>query len=260
MADGQRGRSERTRRLVRSDYALDPVPLAKALIGATIVRLTPAGRLAARIVETEAYLGPDDRAAHSFGARRTARTEPMFGEPGTSYVFQTYGHHFLFNVVCGRPGWPVAVLVRAGEPVEGLDAMEAHRLAAHAPLRSRPIRVTDLCSGPAKLARALDIGPALNGVDLAEHPAFWIEGPLGSVPEADLANTKRIGVDYAREWADRPLRWYLRGSPHVSRPMIPAPVPTPTPTPTPTPDTAPGAGTPAPAGPSTPRTRRPRGA
>jgi DNA-3-methyladenine glycosylase len=209
-----------TRRLDRSDYAVDPVALARSLLGRTLVRSLDGERLAGVIVETEAYCGPEDKAAHSVGWRRTRRTEPMFGPPGTSYVFLTYGMHNCFNVVCGALGEPVAVLVRALEPIDGLDAMRAHR-ARPSTRNARPkapgaFGDTSLCSGPAKLCQAIAIDRRLNAIDLVTSRQLWIEetDPPPSIKQ--ITNTTRIGVEYAAEWATKPLRWYITDSPHVS--------------------------------------------
>lgn len=204
----------KTRRLSRRSYATDAATLAQRLIGCVLVTQIDGVRTAGRIVETEAYLGPEDKAAHAVAWRRTPRTEPMFGPPGTAYVFLTYGMHHCFNAVCGEEGFPTAVLVRALEPLEGLNTMAERRAR---PVARRPLRPTDLCSGPAKLCRALAIDRSHTAQDLTRHPDLWIE-PRGNrlLRPEDLVNTTRIGVDYAGAWAQAPLRWYLRDSPHVS--------------------------------------------
>lgn len=203
------------RRLTRRDFALDSPALARALIGRRLVRVLPDGqRLSGLIVETEAYLGVPDRAAHSYGGRRTPRTEPMFGPPGTAYVYFTYGMHHCMNVAAGEEGDPVAVLIRALEPEEGLDRMALHRARGRAP--TRPIPPTDLCSGPGKLCQALAIDRSFSGIDLTRSADLFLEEGAGPAPENRLVNTPRIGVDYAGAWAQAPLRWYLAGSPHVS--------------------------------------------
>src|SRR5262249_30706689 len=118
----------RARRWKREDYARPAEELARALLGTTLVRVLDDGtRLAGRIVETEAYLGVEDRAAHSFGGRRTPRNEPMYGKPGMSYIYFTYGMHHCFNIVCGEVDEPVAVLLRGIEPTEGLEVMRRLR-------------------------------------------------------------------------------------------------------------------------------------
>lgn len=205
-----------SRRLRRGDFSLGPVELAKDLLGRRLVRILDDGtRLAGTIVETEAYLGVPDRAAHSFGGRRTARTEPMFGPPGTAYVYFTYGMHHCMNVVAGEAGDPVAVLIRALEPTEGVEVMATNRVGS----RAKPPRPTDLCSGPGKLCQAMGIGRAFSGADLAADPSLFVEeglGPMGGEGERRLVNTPRIGVGGAAEWADARLRWHLPGTPHVS--------------------------------------------
>lgn len=216
------------KRLPRSFYARDPETLAPALLGQRLIRILDDGtRLAGLIVETEAYLGVEDRAAHSFGGRRTERVKSMYQHPGTAYVYFTYGMHYCFNVVCGALDEPVAVLIRALEPTEGLEAMRAARAGrpgkgGTVAARRDPARVVpdrELCSGPAKLCRAMSIDRGLDGVDLVRDPRFFIESARSADLEpGGIARARRIGVDYAGEWARRELRWFLRGNPNVSRP------------------------------------------
>jgi len=194
--------------LNRRFFRREPVALAKALLGRTLVRVLDDGtRLAGRIVETEAYLGSEDRAAHSYGGRRTARNESMYLDAGHAYVYFTYGMHWCMNVVAERPGVPTACLLRAIEPLEGLDLMRAHR-QRHAE--------TDLCSGPAKLAQALRIDRSLDGVDLVTDSRLFLERGR-AIAAQRIAVASRIGVGYAGDWALRPLRFYIAGNPHVSR-------------------------------------------
>ena len=190
------------------------------LLGCTLVRILPDGvRLSGRIVETEAYTGVEDRAAHSFGGRRTPRNEAMYALGGTAYVYFTYGMHFCFNVVCGGVDEPVAVLIRALEPLDGIEHMRRHRVVS----RSRPaaraatIRDSQLCSGPAKLCQALGIDRAFNGVNLLTDPDLFIQLPHTPVPASCISNTPRIGIDYAQDWTLKPLRWLIADSQHVSR-------------------------------------------
>lgn len=196
-------------RLPRSFYRQPAIPLARSLLGQTLVRVLEGQRLTGVIVETEAYLGVPDRAAHTFGGRRTARNESMWGDGGQAYVYFTYGMHHCLNVVAGTVGQPVAVLLRALEPIEGIGAMQRHRPAAK--------RLTDLCSGPAKLAAALVVNRHLDGADLVEGEALFIERRRWRCHrDADIIVTPRIGVDYAGDWRDRPLRFFLKGNRHVS--------------------------------------------
>jgi len=193
-------------RLTRRFYRRDPVTLAKALLGQILVRRLENGReLAGKIVEVEAYLGVEDRAAHSFGGRRTARNASMWGDAGHAYVYFTYGMHWCLNVVADRAEVPTACLIRALEPLEGIEEMRKHRG------RDRDV---DLCSGPAKLTKALGIDRAFDGVDLVESGELYlVRGPRS---RHRVARSPRIGVAYANEWAGKPLRFFVDGNPHVS--------------------------------------------
>lgn len=198
-------------RMPRAAYATSPTDLACALIGQRLVRVLDDGvRLAGLIVETEAYLGAEDGCAHSFGGRRTPRNESMYARAGTAYVYFTYGMHHCVNIVCGGRDEPVAVLIRALQPTEGLEQMYTHRAKAG--------RDRDLCSGPGKLCQALAIDRGLNGIDLTRDGQLFVEIVRdGPIDHSVLVNTPRIGVGTG-EWADRPLRWALAGCEHVSGP------------------------------------------
>lgn len=203
-------------RWARDDFSADPITMAQRLIGARLVRICGDGsRLSGMIVETEAYLGAIDKAAHSYMGRRTARTEPMFGAPGTAYVYFTYGMHHCMNVVCGGVDEPVAVLLRALEPSEGHDQIRANR--ERGGRRKSPLRDRDLCSGPAKLCQGFGIDRNCSGIDLVTSDSIWIEHDPNSMEVISLINSPRIGVGYAEEWATKPLRWHLDGNRHVSQ-------------------------------------------
>ncbi|MEZ6192861.1 MAG: DNA-3-methyladenine glycosylase [Phycisphaerales bacterium] len=198
-------------RLTRSFYRRDPVKLARALLGQRLVRVLKNHRLAGTIVEVEAYLGVKDKAAHTSNGRRTPRNESMWGDGGHAYVYFTYGMHYCMNVVASTADDPVAVLIRAIEPTEGIEQMYRHRKAAR--------RDTDLCSGPAKLCQALKIDRNLDGADLVKSDNLFIEQLRKTPPPASrIAVGPRIGVSYAEEWADKPLRFYIKENPHVSKP------------------------------------------
>jgi DNA-3-methyladenine glycosylase len=185
----------------------DTLLIARELLGQRLV--VPAGegsRVAGRIVETEAYLGPEDRASHAFGNRRTPRTEPMFGLGGTAYVYFIYGMYFQFNVVTGVESVPHAVLVRAVEPVEGIEVMRARR-----PVKDE----RNLTAGPGKLCMAMGIDLRLNRADLLGH-SVWIEKDR-SIAAREIASGPRIGIDYAGEYAVMPWRFWIRGNPYVSK-------------------------------------------
>jgi DNA-3-methyladenine glycosylase len=170
--------------LPRGFYERPTVEVAKALLGQILVF----GDKQVRIVETEAYIGPDDLAAHSARGRRTARNEVMWGEAGHAYVYFIYGMYFCLNLVTEQPGNPAAVLIRAGDPG---------------------------AKGPGVLCRELRISRAQNGLDLTSSDLHVEPGPAVTEP---IVETTRIGVDYAGEWAAKPWRFYLEGNPCVSRP------------------------------------------
>lgn len=196
-------------RLNRADYRRHPSVVARQLLGQRLVHHVRGTTLAGMIVETEAYLGIRDKAAHSYGNRRTARTETMYEDGGQAYVYLNYGLHFLFNVVVAAAGTPQAVLIRALQPIDGVEAMFARRPAAR--------RLEDLCSGPGKLTAALGIHGGHNGLDLATSAQLYVERcRWRALPRARIVAAPRIGVDYAQEWAARPLRFYIAGNPHVS--------------------------------------------
>lgn len=194
--------------------------VARDLLGCTLVRDFNGRRLSGRIVETEAYLGVKDAGAHTFGGRRTARVESMYMQAGTAYVYFTYGMHYCFNVVCGEIDEPVAVLIRALEPTEGLDVMR-HLRGEGGSMRARRLKDRDLCSGPAKLCQALAIGPPLNRHDLLSGHTLWLE-PGEKVADRQIARTARIGLSTETVWKTRPLRFLLWHNEHVSVPLRPA--------------------------------------
>jgi DNA-3-methyladenine glycosylase len=182
------------RKLPRSFYAReDTLLVARELIGLHLVHDDGVTKRVGRIVETEAYLGPEDLAAHS-SRGRTERTEIIFGPPGHAYVYFIYGFWYCLNVVTSRKGIPHAVLIRALEPVQG---------------------ITDKTWGPGLLCRAMGIDRALNGTDLCAN-RLWLERPRGGTPAIRIGSSPRIGVDYAGSWAKRPWRFFDRASPYVS--------------------------------------------
>jgi DNA-3-methyladenine glycosylase len=195
----------------REFFRRGPVVLARALLGQRLVRILDDGtRLVGTIVETEAYLGVTDRAAHTWNGRRTARNASMWRDGGHAYVYFTYGMHHCMNVVAQTEGKPTAVLLRALEPTEGLTAMRRRRGEAW--------HDTDLCSGPAKLCQALAIGRAQDGIDLVDSETLFIElARRRSLASSTIAIGPRIGVGYAQEWAEKALRFWVRGNVHVSR-------------------------------------------
>jgi DNA-3-methyladenine glycosylase len=192
-----------------TSFGADPITTARRLLGQRLVRVVDGRRRAGLIVEVEAYLGREDRAAHTWGGRRTARCESMYLPGGHAYVYFTYGMHHCLNVVCGKADEGVAVLIRALEPTEGLEEMYRRRRAAR--------RTVDLCSGPAKLAEALAIDRSLDGIDLRRDAGLKIERLRArALPARRIETTPRVGVAYAGPWSHKPLRFFIRGNPHVS--------------------------------------------
>lgn len=203
------------RRLAPRAYAAGAERLAQRLLGCILVRILSDGsRLSGVIVETEAYLGVIDRASHAFNGRRTPRNESMYARAGTSYVYFTYGMHHCMNVVCRRAGVPEAVLIRALEPLDGIERQHTHRSHASRRRGRRPFETRDLCSGPGKLTQSLAIDLSLDRQFMPESDALWIE--LGRTPR-DIERGPRIGIDSAGAWANEPLRFWIRGHPCVSR-------------------------------------------
>jgi DNA-3-methyladenine glycosylase len=197
------------RKLPREFYTrANVLTVARELLGRLlVVPATDGTRVSGIIVETEAYRGPQDRACHAHGGRRTPRTRTMYEIGGTAYVYFVYGMYHQFNVVTNVEDVPHAVLVRALEPVEGIEWMRKRRHG-----RSDE----SLTSGPGKLCLALGIDRALDRADLLGERA-WIEEGRGAMPRSAIAVGPRIGIDYAGEWADKPWRFWIRGSPFVSR-------------------------------------------
>jgi DNA-3-methyladenine glycosylase len=191
------------------EFFLRPTEVvARDLLGCRLVRSGKGGRTAVRIVEVEAYLGSGDPACHTHRGRRTPRVEPMWGIGGLAYVYFTYGMHHCFNVVTREPGEPEAVLVRAGEPVEGVAAM--------AKRRPEGTKVERLAAGPACLTAALAIDRTLSGLDLTAGRFLWLEEGI-AVPDGEVSRGARIGVGYAGEAALWPLRFFLKGNRSVSK-------------------------------------------
>ena len=187
----------------------DTLRVARELLAKRLVVPAADGaRVSGRIVEVEAYLGVEDRAAHSYGGRRTRRTETMFGVGGTAYVFFVYGMHHQFNVVTGPEGQPHAVLVRAVEPDEGMELMRERRPVS---------KERELTNGPGKLCRALGIDLTFDGEDLTKSGRVWLEETGQSYESDEIASGPRIGVDYAAEDALKPWRFWVKGNEYVSR-------------------------------------------
>ena len=182
--------------------------LACDLLGTVLCHETPEGVCKGRIVETEAYLGAEDKAAHSYQGRRTERNEAMYMPPGTFYVYLVYGIHCCANVSSQGDG--AAVLLRALEPVEGLEVMRDRR--------KRVKKAKDLCSGPAKLCQAMGISLAENKINLCSSRKLWLEKDDYSETSHQILTGPRVGVAYAGEkWANAPLRFCMSDNQYVSK-------------------------------------------
>src|ERR1700694_2797253 len=181
--------------------------VSRELLGKLLVVAASGGtRVSGIIVETEAYRGPQDRASHAYGGRRTKRTETMYGIGGTAYVYFVYGMYHQFNVVTNARDVPHAILVRALEPVEGLELMRERR-------QGQPD--LNLTNGPGKLCIALGIDRQLDRADLLAD-RVWIE-QRENISARQTASGPRVGIDYAEEWIDKPWRFWIKGNPFVSR-------------------------------------------
>jgi DNA-3-methyladenine glycosylase len=197
-------------RLPKAFFGCDTLLVAERLIGCYLFSNGPTGLVGGRIVETEAYLGPDDLGAHSSGGRRTERNKAMYGPKGHAYVYLIYGMYWCANVVCGPKGLPQAVLIRALESTHGLDVMRSRFRNPNG------AKDSDLCRGPGKLCVALGITKAQYGADLRGDQLFLVPGTIGS--DETVRTSPRINIDYAGEWATKPWRFYVAGHRSVSGP------------------------------------------
>jgi DNA-3-methyladenine glycosylase len=195
------------RKLPRSFYLGDTVSIARALLGCVLWRRIGDEVIAARIVETEAYLGANDLASHARRGLRSTRNESMYLEGGHAYVYFTYGMHWCMNVVTQEADTAEAVLLRAAEPLHGIESMRTRRPKAK--------RDTDLLNGPGKLCAAMAIDKALDGLALNGDVLFLTRRDI-ALADDDIAVSPRVGVDNSGEAAHWPLRFYLRASRHVS--------------------------------------------
>lgn len=190
--------------------------VARELLGRWLVRELDGERLVLRLVETEAYLGAPDAASHAAGGRRTARNESLYLPGGYAYVYFIYGMHFCLNAVAGRRDEGGAVLLRAGEPLEGEARMRALRGLVGE--KARRVRPGDVAGGPGRLCQALAVDRFFDGLPLYRGGLKILAGE--PVAADDIAAGPRIGVAYAGEAAAWPLRFAVRGNPHVSRPRL----------------------------------------
>ena len=194
----------------------DTLQITRELLGKILVVPCETGeRVSGMIVEAESYLGAQDKAAHSYGNRRTSRTEMMFAIGGTAYVFFIYGMYFQFNVVVGEKDVPHAVLIRAVEPTEGIEIMRERRSVKKGKNLISKTPDKNLTSGPGKLCIALGIDKTFNGENLLGEKVWLEEGKTFS--DSEIASGKRIGIDYAEEFIEKPWRFWVKDNLFVSR-------------------------------------------
>lgn len=196
--------------LDRSFYQRDTLTVAQELLGKLLVHETPQGRISGRIVETEAYLGPMDAAAHSYRSKKSTRTAVQYGPGGYAYLYLIYGIYYCMNIVTALPGQPEVVLLRALEPVDGIQIMCQRRKTEN---------LRQLCNGPGKLCRALGLGQEHYGEDLCGARLYVVEDGY-RLTQDSILTSKRIGIDYAGEAKDYPWRFLIRGCPYVSKPPL----------------------------------------
>jgi DNA-3-methyladenine glycosylase len=194
-------------RLSRDFFARDTLAVARGLLGQRLVRMLDGKRLAGRVVEVEAYVGEEDQASHA-SCGRTRRNAPMYGPPGHAYVYFIYGMHHCLNFVTGREGYPAAVLIRALEPLEGIEEMRARR-------GDRPD--VQLTSGPARLCQALEIDRRFDGADLCAPDALLFLEEDAPIPDRAVVTGPRVGVRGDEVAVSVPWRLYVRDNPHASR-------------------------------------------
>jgi len=189
----------------------DVIQISKDLLGKYLVTNIDGQRTVGKIVETEAYRGPDDQACHARNNHRTERSEPFFAEGGIAYVYICYGIHHLFNVITGKKEMPHAVLIRAIEPVEGIEIMLKRRGLAKS--------IPRLTAGPGSAGKSLGIHKKHNETNL-QSQLIWIEDRGEVVQESQIVAGKRVGVESAGESGLLPWRFYIKDSKWVSKPLV----------------------------------------
>jgi DNA-3-methyladenine glycosylase len=182
--------------------------VAEELLGKVLVRKINNGKLSGMIVETEAYIGPHDLASHA-SKGKTGRTQVMFSYGGIWYVYMIYGFYYCLNIVTETKDYPSAVLIRALEPLEGIEKMKENR---------KTDDIANLTSGPGKLCQAFEIKKNIDGTSaISKNSELYIEDCNIEIPADQIVKAKRIGVDYAGIWKDKLLRFYIKDNPFVSR-------------------------------------------
>lgn len=199
-------------KLNRSFYVRDTLKVAKELLGCILVHKTIEGVTKGKIVETEAYIGPEDKGAHSYRNRHTPRMDPLYKIGGFAYIYQLHGYNYCLNVVTQKKDMPQAVLIRAIEPIYGLDLMIKRR---NIDISSRG-KFRNLTNGPSKLCQAMNISTSLNGIDLCGNE-LYINSENGLYLHEGIIAAKRVHIDYAEEYRDNLWRFLLKDNVFVSK-------------------------------------------
>jgi DNA-3-methyladenine glycosylase len=201
-------------KLERSFYERNTLIVARELLGCVLAHITPEGVTRGRIIETEAYMGPEDKGAHSYRDRHTPRMDPLYKTGGFAYIYQLHGYNYCINVVTQEKCIPQAVLIRALEPMEGLELMARRRKIDISD--SRKSKLKNLTNGPSKLCQAMNINTSLNGIDLCGNEVF-ITSQAGLRSNEEMVAAPRIHIDYAEEYRDKLWRFLLKGNAFVSK-------------------------------------------
>ncbi len=191
----------------RDFFTKDSFEVAKSLLGATLHTNIENKIASGKIVELEVYYGMKDKASHAYGGRKTTRNKVMYQMGGVAYIYLIYGLHSLFNIVTGMENNAQAILIRALEPIDGIEIMRERRGSN---------KLLNLASGPGKLCAALNITSRQNGFDLSGN-TVWIEPPSIKVPDEKIIRAARVGIDYAEEYKNKLWRFYIKDNPHVSK-------------------------------------------
>lgn len=200
------------KKLERKFYKRVSIEVSKDLLGKYLVHEYNNIKLISKIVEVEAYMGVIDKAAHSYGGRRTKRTEVMYMEGGYAYIYQIYGMYYCMNVVTSEVDNPQAVLIRAVEPVEGIEIMSKNRYGIEYEKLSN-YQKKNITNGPGKLCMAMNISKKLNGEDLCKNRLYILDNK----EDFSIVSSKRINIDYAEEARDYLWRFYIEGNKYVSK-------------------------------------------
>jgi DNA-3-methyladenine glycosylase len=189
-------------------YQKDAVSAAKALLGKILVREINGKKILVKIVDTEAYMGAEDKASHAYANKKTKRTETMFKKGGLAYIYLIYGMYYCFNIVTSEENNPHAVLIRAVEPLQGLEIIKENRQ-----IKSK--KIEELTNGPGKLSQALKIDKSFNGCDLVKSNKLYLLENKDQ--DIKIAASPRVNIEYAEEYKDKKWRFYIKENKYTSK-------------------------------------------